>query len=101
VVDAQGSLGLVATGASRDQQEAGAGRQQTPAVSRQGGLTEQHVVTWRNRSWTATASISVPDGGADGVLFNLGGHGGGWSFYLKAGVPMFCYNLFGIEQSYV
>jgi arylsulfatase len=32
---------------------------------------------------------------------NLGGHGGGWSFYLKESIPTFCYNLFGIERTHI
>ena len=66
-----------------------------------GGLIEQHVVNWRNRSWSLTAQVEIPDGGANGVLLNLGGHGGGWSFYLKDGAPTFCYNLFGIDRTHV
>ena len=26
---------------------------------------------------------------------------GGWSFYLKEGRPTFCYNLFGIDRTYI
>jgi hypothetical protein len=48
-----------------------------------------------------TAQVDIPDGGADGVLINLGGHGGGWSFYLKNSTPTFCYNLFGIDQTHI
>jgi arylsulfatase A-like enzyme len=66
-----------------------------------GGLVEQHVVNWRNRSWALTAQVKVPAGGANGVLLNLGGHGGGWSFYLKDSRPSFCYNLFGLEETIV
>jgi arylsulfatase A-like enzyme len=62
------------------------------------GLLEFHVLNWRNRSWALTAQIVVPDGGASGVLLNLGGHGGGWSFYLKDSRPTFCYNLFGLQE---
>jgi hypothetical protein len=65
------------------------------------GLVEQHVVNWRNRSWFLTALVVVPDEGAEGVLFNLGGHGGGWSLYLKDGTPTFCYNLFGIDRTHL
>ena len=66
-----------------------------------GGLIEQHVVNWRNRSWSLTAQVGIPEGGADGVILNLGGGMGGWAFYLKDGAPTFCYNLFGIDQTYV
>lgn len=63
-----------------------------------GGLLEEHVVNWRNRSWSITAEVEVPNGGANGVILNLGGSMGGWSLYLKKGVPTFCYNLFGLEE---
>ncbi len=64
------------------------------------GLLEQHVVNWRNRSWSLTSQIEIPDGGAEGVILNLGGLPGGWSFYLKGGKPTFCYNLFGLRCYY-
>ncbi|MFC9517284.1 sulfatase-like hydrolase/transferase [Nocardiaceae bacterium NPDC056970] len=63
-------------------------------------LLEMHIVNWRNRSWSLTAQVDVPDGGARGVILNLGGHAGGWSFYFHDGRPTFCYNLFGLERSY-
>jgi arylsulfatase A-like enzyme len=66
-----------------------------------GSLLETHVLNWRNRSWALTAQIQVPDGGANGVLLSLGGHGGGWAFYLKDSRPSFCYNLFGLQQTIV
>jgi arylsulfatase A-like enzyme len=66
-----------------------------------GGLLEQHVVNWRNRSWSLTGQVEIPDGGAEGVLLSLGGHGGGWSFYLKDGVPVYCYNLFGLDRTHI
>ncbi|SEF18751.1 arylsulfatase [Jiangella alba] len=66
-----------------------------------GGLTEQHVVNWRNKSWSLTATVIMPDTGAGGVLMNLGGHSGGWAFYLKDSVPTFCYNLFGIDRTHI
>lgn len=64
-------------------------------------LLEMHIVNCRNRSWALTAQVDVPDGGARGVILNLGGHAGGWSFYFRDGRPTFCYNLFGIERSYI
>jgi arylsulfatase A-like enzyme len=66
-----------------------------------GGLTELHVINTRNKSWSLTAQLDVPDDGASGALLKLGGHAGGWSFYLNDGKPTFCYNLFGIDHTYV
>jgi hypothetical protein len=66
-----------------------------------GGLFEQHVPNWRNKSWSLTAQLIISDSGAAGVLLNLGGHGGGWSFYLKDTTPTFCYNLFGPSETII
>jgi arylsulfatase A-like enzyme len=66
-----------------------------------GSLTEVHLVNLRNRSWSLTSEVEIPDGGADGVILKLGGHGGGWSFYLKDGRPTYCYNLFGLDRTYI
>jgi hypothetical protein len=68
-----------------------------------GGLFEQHVPNWRNKSWSVTAQLIISDSGAARVLLNLGGHGGGggWSFYLKDTTPTFCYNLFGLSETII
>jgi hypothetical protein len=44
-----------------------------------GGLTEQHLLNTRNRSWSLTAEVEIPDGGANGIILNVGGHAGDWS----------------------
>jgi arylsulfatase len=46
-----------------------------------------------NKSYTITAEIEIPDGGAEGVLVTDGGHFGGYGFYLLKGQPVFCWNL--------
>lgn len=69
-------------------------------LSGMGGIVEQHVVDWRNRSWQLTGLVEVPDR-ANGVILNLGGNSGGWSLYFREGIPTFCYNLFGMERTYV
>jgi arylsulfatase len=66
-----------------------------------GGFTELHIVNLRNRSWSLTSQVVVPEGGANGVILKIGGHVGGWSFYFKDRRPTYCYNFFGIDRSYV
>ncbi|WP_408014613.1 arylsulfatase [Rhodococcus xishaensis] len=69
-----------------------------------GGLLEMHIVNWRNRSWSLTAQVDIPSdltAGASGVILSLGGHAGGWAFYLKEGRVTFCYNLFGIDRTHI
>jgi arylsulfatase len=66
-----------------------------------GRLTE-HVVLWmKNTSYSLTAEVVVPESGAEGVILAQGGVSGGQSLYAKGGKPKFCYNFFGLEQTYV
>jgi arylsulfatase A-like enzyme len=66
-----------------------------------GRLSENSVVSIKNKSHGVTAEIEVPDGGAEGVIIAQGGSIGGWSLYLKDGKPRYCYNLLGIQRFYV
>ena len=63
-----------------------------------GRLSENSVIVTKNKSLSITASITVPDGGASGVLIAQGGAFGGFSLYLTDGRPAYCYNLFGLQQ---
>ena len=63
-----------------------------------GRLSENSVIVTKNKSLSITASITVPDGGASGVLVAQGGAFGGFSLYLTEGRPAYCYNLFGLQQ---
>jgi arylsulfatase len=47
-----------------------------------------------NRSFSITADVTVPEGGANGVLAAMGGLPAGWSLYVKEGKPAFTYNYF-------
>jgi arylsulfatase len=46
-----------------------------------------------NRSYTITAEITIPQGGAEGMLVTDGGRFGGYGFYLLKGKPVFTWNL--------
>ncbi len=63
-----------------------------------GRLTENSLVNVKNKSYAVTAQLTIPDGGADGVVFAQGGAFGGWSLYLHEGRPAYCYNLFGLRR---
>jgi arylsulfatase len=56
------------------------------------------VVSIKNKSFSVTAELEVPDGGADGVIIAQGGRFGGWSVYAKEGRAKFVYNVLGIQQ---
>ena len=50
------------------------------------------------RSFTITADIDVPQGGAEGMLVTDGGETGGYGLYLLKGTPVFTYNLLAMER---
>ena len=59
------------------------------------------MVTMQNKSHAVTAEVEVPKTGAEGVITAFGGITGGWSLYAKQGKPKYCYNFFGLQQTYV
>ena len=63
-----------------------------------GRLSESSVVSIKNKSFSITAEIQVPDGGANGVIIAQGGRFGGWSVYVDAGAAIFVYNVLGIQH---
>ncbi|HXY30676.1 MAG TPA: hypothetical protein VEI06_08180, partial [Gemmatimonadaceae bacterium] len=62
-----------------------------------GRLSENSVVNVKNKSHSVTAEITVPKGGAGGVIVAQGGNIGGWSLYMTGGKLKYCYNLLGIQ----
>ena len=52
----------------------------------------------KNKSWTMTAKVSVPQAGADGMIVTLGGLFVGWALYLDKGKPVFHYNFANIDH---
>jgi arylsulfatase A-like enzyme len=51
-----------------------------------------------DRDYTITANITVPKGGAEGMIATLGGRFGGYGLYLLKGKPVFVYNLLDLER---
>jgi arylsulfatase len=84
-----------------------AGRPELISGNRQivfGGLTRVPslaMVNLANKSHAVTAEIQVPKSGASGVIAAIGGITGGWSLYVKDGKPKYCYNFFGLQETYV
>ena len=85
-------------------------RLQTPRPSAVAGKTE-FTYTGENagiplgnapdvldKDFTITAEITVPKGGAEGMIVTLGGRFGGYGFFLQKGKPVFVYNLLDLER---
>jgi arylsulfatase len=63
------------------------------------GMLEGVFVNVKNRSKTLTAEVEVPEAGANGTLVAQGGRFGGWSLYVKDGVPAYDYNFLGLKRT--
>jgi len=63
-----------------------------------GRLSENSVVSMKNRSYSVTAEVVVPEGGARGVLIAQGGRFGGWSVWMKDGRLVYTYNVLGLQE---
>src|SRR5207344_2319157 len=50
------------------------------------------------KSYSITAEVEIPQGGAEGMINTLGGRGGGHGLYLLKGKPVFVYNFFDVER---
>jgi len=51
-----------------------------------------------NCSYTITADVEIPDGGAEGMILTSGGRFGGYGFYLLKGKPVFLWNLVDLKR---
>jgi len=63
------------------------------------GMMEAVFPNVKNRSKTITAEIEVPASGGNGTLIAQGGRFGGWSMYVKDGVPAYDYNFLGLQRT--
>ena len=51
-----------------------------------------------NKSWTITAEVEIPAGGAEGMIYTHGGLTGGLGLYLQEGRAHFSYNMLAIDR---
>jgi arylsulfatase len=76
-----------------------AGRTSLTLAEGMTGMLEGVFINVKNRSKTITAEIEVPAGAANGTILAQGGRFGGWSLYVKDGVPAYDYNFLGLQRS--
>ncbi|WP_436637973.1 arylsulfatase [Microbaculum sp. FT89] len=62
------------------------------------GLPQGDSPLLLNTSYTVTAEIEVPEGGAEGMILTSGGRFAGYGFYLLKGKPVFLWNLVDLER---
>ena len=62
------------------------------------GLPRGTAPSVLDTSYTITAEIEVPEGGADGMIVTDGGRFGGYGLYLLKGKPVFLWNLLDLKR---
>jgi arylsulfatase len=78
-----------------------AGRTSLTLAEGMTGMLENVFLNVKNKSKTITAEVEVPANGANGTIIAQGGRFGGWSLYVKDGVPAYDYNFLGMQRSSV
>ncbi len=63
-----------------------------------GRLSENSVINIKNKSFSVTANVTIPEDGAEGVIIAQGGRFGGWSIYFREGRLKFAYNVLGLHE---
>jgi arylsulfatase len=62
------------------------------------GLPKDAAPRILNRSWSVTADVEIPDGGAEGMITTNGGTVGGYGHYVRGNKPVFVYNNLAVER---
>jgi arylsulfatase len=75
-----------------------AGRNEFTYSGEVSGLPSGSAPNPLTRSYSITAEVEIPSGGAEGMLNTLGGRFGGYGLYLVKGKPVFTYDLLGLEK---
>ncbi len=74
-----------------------AGRNSLTVFEGMTGMPEDVFINIKNRTFTVTADLILPDANVNGAVLAQGGKFGGWSLYFKQGKPMFTYNWLGMQ----
>ena len=75
-----------------------AGRSEFVYTRAMTGLPQGNSPLLLDTSYTITADIEVPQGGAEGMILTSGGRFAGYGFYLLKGKPVFLWNLVDLER---
>jgi arylsulfatase len=75
-----------------------AGRTTFTYVGENVGIPVGNAPSLLNRDYTITAEITVPEGGAEGMICTMGGRFGGYAMFLQKGKPVFVYNLLDLKR---
>jgi arylsulfatase len=88
----------VATRLAQPRPNITAGRKEFVYTMPMTGLPQGDSPSILNSSYTITADIDVPEGGAEGMILASGGRFAGYGFYLLQGKPVFLWNLIDLKR---
>jgi hypothetical protein len=75
-----------------------AGRTLFSYTGENAGIPVGNAPSILDKDYTITAEVTIPKGGAEGMIVTLGGRFGGYGLYLLKGKPVFDYNLFDLTH---
>jgi arylsulfatase A-like enzyme len=75
-----------------------AGRTEFTYSGEMSGLPNSDSPNILAKSYTVTAEVEIPAGGAEGMIVTDGGRFGGYGLYVLRGKPVFVYNFLGLER---
>ena len=75
-----------------------AGRTVFTYTGENAGIPVGNAPSILDRDYTITAEVTIPKGGAEGMIVTLGGRFGGYGLYLLKGKPVFVYNLLNLKR---
>jgi arylsulfatase len=61
-------------------------------------IPEGSAPSLKNKSFSITADVEIPESGAEGVLLTQGGRFAGWGFFLEDSKPTYVYNFVNSER---
>ena len=75
-----------------------AGRTVFTYTGENAGIPVGNAPSILNKDYTITAEVTIPEGGAEGMIATMGGRFGGYGLYLLKGKPVFVYNLLDLKR---
>lgn len=82
----------------QDRPSPAAGRTTFTYYSTGVSIPEGSAPSLKNRSFSITADVEIPESGAEGVLLTQGGRFAGWGFFLEDSKPTYVYNFVNAER---
>src|SRR5207237_9801774 len=75
-----------------------AGKTEFTYTGENAGIPVGNAPNILNKDYTITADVTIPEGGAEGMIVTFGGHFAGYGLFLQKGKPVFVYNLLDLKR---